>query len=299
MERETAQRAGEGGPRTILADELNPPDLAFVGSLAKAMGLSLADCMALLTRPLESIPSDHTPTRIENGSITHLNLFRKLGRMSRIPRLGNLGHLRSLNCAIHSLNELDLRDNPHLQSLDCSSHFSPDFVVDISRCYQIRHVAHSAYIVYDKKYYCRLICTELQKRYLFPRARKGFEVRASDAAELHAFVKHYNWDEGVGILRWIVKQESCDRGTALMVYWKSGPGWYTQYARKEDVPSHALEGYNLIKEIERRYRRGFYERGGFYFDPRDDNGYDWTGQHAGVEAVSPIPERMYEPVRAG
>ena len=85
----------------VLDYELNPPDFDFVRGLAEAMGMPLPDCMALLTRPLESLPGDHTPTQIKDGSIVTLNLRRKLGRLPRIPKLENLGSLRALNCSLH------------------------------------------------------------------------------------------------------------------------------------------------------------------------------------------------------
>jgi len=278
---------------------LNPPDHEFVCALAEALELSPGQALELLTRPLEEIPMDHGPTEIRDGSFVSLNLLRKLGKLQRIPKLDRLEGLVSLNCAIHSLRELDLRGNPLLENLDCGSHFDRDFRIDITGCPRLIDVRYNPYIEFEKKYWATLVCTELQKRVLFPRARKGFEIVPSTSDEMHEVVQRYNWDSGTAPLKWIAKHELCDRGTALMIYWMGSPHWYTQYAKAKDVAAHEKDTYGLLTAIEKRYLEGGYERSELRFDPRADDSrgepIDWTVNHySDNEVKRPIPEGMFE-----
>lgn len=114
----------------------------------------------------------------------------------------------------------------------------------------------------------------------------------------HQVACNWNWDNGEQELRWIIRQPSCDRGTALLVYWHGGPRWYAQYATRDEVPRHELEGYALVREIEHRYLTGAYTRQELAFDPHADygvseRGYDWTLAYADLPNRHPIPELMY------
>jgi hypothetical protein len=283
----------------LLDQRLNPPDHEFVCALAEALELTPEPCLELLTRPMEDSPMDHERTEIRDGSFVSLNLFRKLGQLQQIPGLDRLGQLVSLNCAIHSLRELDLRGNPLLENLDCGSHFEREFRIDVSGCPRISDVRYNAHVEYDKKYWSTLVCTELQKRVLFPRARKGFEVVPSTPDEMHRVVQRYNWDSGTAPLKWVAKHAQCDRGTALMIYWMGNPHWYTQHAKASDVPAYEKEAYGLLSAIEKRYVKGGYERSEIRFDPRADDSRgeptDWTVNHYDdIEVKRPIPEGMFE-----
>ncbi len=283
----------------LLDQRLNPPDHEFVCALAEALELSPEACLERLLQPLEDSPMDHTATEIRDGAFVSLNLFRKLGQLQRIPGLDRLEHLTSLNCAIHSLRELDLCGNPLLENLDCGSHFERDFRIDITACPRITDVRYNPYIEYDKKYWATLVCTELQKRVLFPKARKGFETVESTPDEMHSVAQRYNWDWGLAPLKWIAKHAQCDRGTALMIYWMGSPHWYTQYAKPADVPSHEKDTFGLLSAIEKRYVKGGYERSEFRFDPRADDSRgepvdSTTNEYGDIEVRRAIPELMFE-----
>jgi hypothetical protein len=71
---------------------------------------------------------------------------------------------------------------------------------------------------------------------------------------------NWSWDNGLDELRWIIRQPTCDRGTALLVYWGTGPRYFAEYATRDEVPWHELEGYDLAMEVERRYLAGAYTR---------------------------------------
>jgi hypothetical protein len=44
--------------------------------------------------------------------------------------------------------------------------------------------------------------------------------------ELHEFVDRWNWDGGSEPIRRVLAHPLCDRGTALMVYWRLEPIFY-------------------------------------------------------------------------
>jgi hypothetical protein len=109
----------------------------------------------------------------------------------------------------------------------------------------------------------------------------------------HQVAWHWNWDSGVEPLRWIIRQERCDRGTALLIYWCGGPRYLAQYAERGEVPFYALEDYDLNMAIEAAYLAGRYTSTQIAFDPRNDLGYDWTAEYADQLYRRPIPEHMY------
>jgi Domain of unknown function (DUF4274) len=115
--------------------------------------------------------------------------------------------------------------------------------------------------------------------------------------EWHKIASGWNWDGGVEPLKWIIRQPQCDRATALLVYWKGGPGFMAQYDSRDEVPSHALANYDLVKEVERRYLSDFYTRYEIAFDPRKHAGLDWTKEYADITKKQPIPDRMHQALR--
>jgi len=91
--------------------------------------------------------------------------------------------------------------------------------------------------------------------------KKSFKKLSAE--EWHQFVQNYNYDDGNEPFEWLIKQKTCDKGTALCLYWHLQPDYYCgkekDYAEDED--------FKLIKEIEKRYLEGFYETEQFSFDP--------------------------------
>jgi hypothetical protein len=117
-------------------------------------------------------------------------------------------------------------------------------------------------------------------------------LQRSDPDVWHQVAMGWNWDGGVAPLEWMIRQPKCDRGTALLIYWRGGPGFFKQYARREDVPPElSSELFNLLEEVEGRFMSGFYTRQEIAFNPRSDDTYDWTTRYA--EAVGKIPAQMF------
>lgn len=114
--------------------------------------------------------------------------------------------------------------------------------------------------------------------------------------EVHYFAWHWNWDNGIKPLAWIVRQPDCDQGTALLIYWHASPTWYCQYQDRKEVRASGgnVEHYDLIKEIEKRVAEGYYTAQTIRFSPRDDSGHDRTADHADLVQKSSIPAFMLE-----
>ena len=91
------------------------------------------------------------------------------------------------------------------------------------------------------------------------------------APELHQFVQHWNYDDGIEPFNWIVKQKICDKGTALCLYWFLQPDYFCKFKNEDEIKEDVnYETYKLIKEIEQRYCNSFYEDENFSFNPKDE-----------------------------
>ena len=128
------------------------------------------------------------------------------------------------------------------------------------------------------------------------------ELSRLPAEKLHAFAQHWNHDGGLEPLTRVVRLPQCELATAKLVYWRLDPIWYLQFGGRSQVPGHAQEGFDLIQEIERRVRDGFYPDGTLTFDPareelRSGKVINWTARHLGLEDkfVRDLPGEMYQP----
>lgn len=91
------------------------------------------------------------------------------------------------------------------------------------------------------------------------------------AAELHQFVQHWNYDDGIEPFKWIIKQKYLDKGTALCLYWMLQPDYFCKFKNEDEIKeAFNYETYLLIKEIEERYVSGFYKEENFSFDPKEE-----------------------------
>lgn len=118
--------------------------------------------------------------------------------------------------------------------------------------------------------------------------------------ELHEIILHYNWDDGIEIPRAVINNKNCDKGTALMVYWLACPGYYCQYENRDKVSGqYEIASYDLIDEIEQKYRNGFYQNRSILFNPRYDSregmdGVDHTQMYDDLPKKRKIPDEMFE-----
>ena len=123
------------------------------------------------------------------------------------------------------------------------------------------------------------------------RLRSKFLRECSDPYELHLFAFGWNWDDGIDSLQKLVKNKSCDAGTALMVYWYSSPEFYTQYKAINDCPEYNRDPMKLSRSIERKLKRGVFASRLIPFDPTP-----WVSTEYKDCAVREIPPVMLDPI---
>ncbi|OJW00816.1 MAG: hypothetical protein BGO39_20485 [Chloroflexi bacterium 54-19] len=148
---------------------------------------------------------------------------------------------------------------------------------------------------------------ELLKRYYWPDEEDeeieedDFLAQLTTPEELHQLAWKYNWDDGAGIPDWIIKQPFCDRGTALLLFWRAAPGpCYYAYANREELSQTKtllfdLDFYDLVQEIEEKYLSGFFSQQNIAFNPANDQGTDWIKENLDVKVKREIPAIMLEP----
>jgi hypothetical protein len=121
------------------------------------------------------------------------------------------------------------------------------------------------------------------------------EVTSPD--ELHAFADGFNWDCGAKELLQVIRHPMCDRGTALLVYWRSQPGYYLQYADRASLRPEQQELFDLQREIENRIRAGDYQTAVCTYDPQNDHGQDNRPSPQRIKRFGrDLPREMYAPV---
>jgi uncharacterized protein DUF4274 len=104
------------------------------------------------------------------------------------------------------------------------------------------------------------------------------------AEELHEFADKMNWDGGgAGRLMRVLAHPLCDRGTALLIYWRANPIFYLKYGTRERVQAElwpaALEDWDMLRHMESRLATpGSFATAKIPFDPANDHGRDLTKQ---------------------
>ncbi|QDT38831.1 DUF4274 domain-containing protein [Stratiformator vulcanicus] len=101
-------------------------------------------------------------------------------------------------------------------------------------------------------------------------------LRSASPAQWHKVARGWNWQGGIRELSWIARQPTCDRATALMIFWRGSPRYFAQFHFADEVPESRFDEFQLLRDIERRYLSGFYEQCRFTYDPRGDAGHDLT-----------------------
>ena len=119
----------------------------------------------------------------------------------------------------------------------------------------------------------------------------------NDPVMLHQATMLMNWDstEPQTFID-IAQHPDVARGTVLMLYWRSGPGYYQQFATAADVPDHGREGFETGERLAEIYATRQDFRDGIAFDPHDDDGLDSTAEYANEPRLRPIPDLMLQPV---
>jgi hypothetical protein len=53
--------------------------------------------------------------------------------------------------------------------------------------------------------------------------------------EWHRWACNWNMDHGIDLFEWIVAQPNCDKGTALTIYYRAQPDYYTRFASLDEA----------------------------------------------------------------
>lgn len=138
-----------------------------------------------------------------------------------------------------------------------------------------------------------LRCTETQYQYAscLRKVRVQKERITSTTAELHQYAMCDDGENGTKFLEWVIKQPNCDKGTALRIYWKGQPAYFTQFTPDEAREEAETVGdgiYKLLSQIEKRVKKNFYQTNHYPFDcSQDDIQYP-------TKVVTPIPTYMFK-----
>ncbi|SRR5260221_9520852 len=115
-----------------------------------------------------------------------------------------------------------------------------------------------------------------------------------DAKQLHRLADQWNWDDGYEELHAIIAQRQCSLATALMLYWRGQPHYYRKFSHRDQIPFYNLGPYELLKEIEERLRAGVFQHHGIAYDPRQDQGHDFTRCKYKVSSLkSTLPDYVF------
>ncbi len=115
------------------------------------------------------------------------------------------------------------------------------------------------------------------------------------ASSLHYLADIYNWDDGEEVLDWIISNPKCDKGTALMIFWRAEPDYYTRYQDETDA-DHDAEEFRFVKKIIHNFETGFYKREQIHYDPSaDGHDVDYIDKNAKWE----IPDLMKKSTKGG
>ena len=71
----------------------------------------------------------------------------------------------------------------------------------------------------------------------------------------------WNWDQPFGVLNWIIRQPDCDAGTAITLFARGEPSYYSQFATIAEIEAKAgwaMETVRFLIEICERWQAGRY-----------------------------------------
>lgn len=101
---------------------------------------------------------------------------------------------------------------------------------------------------------------------------KFFE-KLKSKEELHFLAEIYNWDYDITVLRKIIQSPYCDKGTALMLFWRACPEDILEFSN-ETKADYESDSYNLLQEIIEKYAKDEFKTNQISYDPREDNHND-------------------------
>ncbi len=119
-------------------------------------------------------------------------------------------------------------------------------------------------------------------------------MKRAGPADWHRCACTWNWDQPFDVIRWIIRQRSCDAGTAVTLFARGEPGYYSKYATMAELEAKSgssMEVVRFLKEICERWQAGQYSTWRFRPDelPNLDEKLPWpvpaTLAHAEAKGV--------------
>jgi hypothetical protein len=111
----------------------------------------------------------------------------------------------------------------------------------------------------------------------------------------HRAACEWNWDDGIEPLLWIIRQNGCEKATALHVFYLARPGQLVDYGGdRTRVPFYLLDTFDLSGEIRRRFLDRLYTKSSIAFDgPRAFRDDSYAPENADADALKrDIPKSM-------
>ena len=122
--------------------------------------------------------------------------------------------------------------------------------------------------------------------------RAAFLSGTPKPLELHWFTCNWNASRGLKPLLNVVKNENCDAGTCLRLYWINDPYYYQEYATISECPcEEERDMLRILRTIERRFKRTDFRTSRIPFDPTP-----WIDDKYLASAIHQMPEVMRDPV---
>jgi Leucine-rich repeat (LRR) protein len=255
--------------------------------------------------------------KVELSNNRRLRILDLAGNRLSALHTGAMSKLFRLQIQENQISDVDLSENHELVVANLDENELTQIDVGNNLALQCLHLQHNKLVNLDVSTNWRLsmldigdnpslktiVANEFQRQRLANGTWPDKKVRRAKRFSLHHKAVNYDWDSGMKGLTKIIKNKDCDLGTALRIYWLCKPLYYCQYetraaCRKQE--SYSLESWDLITDIEERVQKKGFRTSEIFFDPRNDEGNDWTAiTYDGFDRVRNLPEVMFEPSMKG
>jgi len=111
--------------------------------------------------------------------------------------------------------------------------------------------------------------------------------------EWHIYADGSNYSDNQQGLKWLLDQPQLELATALTIYWNLGAAWYVAYETAEQALNP--ETFELLRLIEDRVGRGFYQGRSLWFDPMQSESAT-PNDYPDQPVNRPIPAAMLQVV---
>jgi len=118
-------------------------------------------------------------------------------------------------------------------------------------------------------------------------SRDDFD-KLTSSKDLHYLASIFNWDDDKDVLEWIINSPLCDKGTALLIFWRSQPDFYTRFDN-EDEADYERETFRLVRNIVKNFHDGIYKKARIRFNPKSD---EFDVNYVDSKAKWVIPDEM-------